>query len=193
MGSPDGDVVVPKVVRFMPWKQIPQQTGDKGVAPLIGIILMVAMTVVLASVFGVFTLDTERELVRDSPQAALTVEDMPAEYTTGDGTAEGFVRVEFDSGSPVELNHLRIEFREDATGSLVGVWEAGFTAASVGDWDGTLNGNSLAASQTFVAGDVIEFTVNDDAGIPEDDTVYRVTLIDTRTDTPIFETTVRVA
>ncbi len=161
-------------------------------SPVIGVILMLAITVILSSVLGAFVLETERVLVRDSPQAVLAVDDMAANYDTSDSDAEQFLRIEFEDGEQMDLNYVKITVRRDDTGKLVADWEDGFTANTIGDWTATLNGNTLSASQRFRAGDVIEFTVEDASGVPADDTMYRITVIHTKTETTIFETTTRV-
>lgn len=55
-----------------------QEKFDAGVSPVIGVILMVAITVILAAVIGTFVLDLGDDLDQDA-QAAVTFDEDPGE------------------------------------------------------------------------------------------------------------------
>ena len=49
------------------------ESNDRGVSPVIGVILMVAITVILAAVIGTFVLDLGQSAGNSAPSASLTV------------------------------------------------------------------------------------------------------------------------
>jgi len=80
---------------------------DRGVSPVIGVILMVAITVILAAVIGTFVLGLGDSL-EQAPQAQLDAEvdssdNIVINHNGGDTLAEGdiTIRVEDDTGTDV--------------------------------------------------------------------------------------------
>jgi len=61
------------------------QNDDRAVSPVIGVILMVAITVILAAVIGTFVLGLGDSLGDSAPQASYTIDDVDA---TNNGTIE---------------------------------------------------------------------------------------------------------
>ena len=57
--------------------------GERGVSPVIGVILMVAITVILAAVIGSFVLGIGGD-VEAAPQASLTIDDGNLVHNGGD-------------------------------------------------------------------------------------------------------------
>jgi flagellin-like protein len=54
-------------------------TEDRGVSPVIGVILMVAITVILAAVIGAFVLQLGDNVSNTAPQASIGVEEIDAD------------------------------------------------------------------------------------------------------------------
>ena len=52
--------------------KIPLGSNDRGVSPVIGVILMVAITVILAAVIGTFVLGLGQDVSQTAPQASIT-------------------------------------------------------------------------------------------------------------------------
>ena len=52
----------------------PKGSSDRGVSPVIGVILMVAITVILAAVIGTFVLGLGQDVSQTAPQASITFE-----------------------------------------------------------------------------------------------------------------------
>jgi len=93
---------------------------DEAVSPVIGVILMVAITVILAAVIGTFVLGLGDQVQSTNPQASFTFE-----FTdTAAGTAD-LMEVTHDGGDSISSDRLT------------------FTASGVTAKDG--NGNSYAA------------------------------------------------
>jgi len=80
---------------------------DRGVSPVIGVILMVAITVILAAVIGTFVLGLGDSL-EQTPQAQLDVE-----LTDEDGNGHDDVVVNHNGGDAIEWADVRIEFDGD--------------------------------------------------------------------------------
>lgn len=85
---------------------------DRAVSPVIGVVLMVAITVILASVIGTFVLDMGRNAGQTAPQASLSVTlDAPSnnltiEHAGGDALdgAETRVLIEHANGSSITFD-----------------------------------------------------------------------------------------
>lgn len=56
--------------------------SDRAVSPVIGVVLMVAITVILAAVIGTFVLGLSDSLTTTPPQASFTVEDVNGDTVT---------------------------------------------------------------------------------------------------------------
>ncbi|MDR5657729.1 type IV pilin N-terminal domain-containing protein [Halodesulfurarchaeum sp. HSR-GB] len=80
-------------------ESIKQQLDDRGVSPVIGVILMVAITVILAAVIGSFVLGIGGD-IEQAPQASLEVSDAPAEDPTSD-TATNVIVISHNGGDDI--------------------------------------------------------------------------------------------
>lgn len=79
----------------------PFDTDNRGVSPVIGVILMVAITVILAAVIGTFVLGLGDSLGDSQPTAQLTAS---VDYgNTGDA-----IFVEHDGGDSIEADSLNV-------------------------------------------------------------------------------------
>jgi flagellin-like protein len=127
-------------------------TDDDAVSPVIGVILMVAITVILAAVIATFVLGLGESVSNTAPQANFQTDyDASALDTTdsfGDDSPSsdgGILTVTHTSGDPLEANNLyltggvgdRVEWAADST-SLYG------------------------AGSTITAGDSVEYAVSSD-------------------------------
>jgi len=109
---------------------------DKAVSPVIGVILMVAITVILAAVIGTFVLGLGDSIGDSTPSASIS----------GEFDDEKTVTFTHQSGQNIDVGDLRIS----NSGSNEGT-ERGLNSATVsGDGD------------TFSAGDTIEYEVEGD-------------------------------
>jgi len=91
-------------------------TDDRAVSPVIGVILMVAITVILAAVIGTFVLGLGDSLGDSQPTAQISIED---------STTSGNATISHDGGDALTGSDLTVK---DTTGTT-------YTAAdlSVGD------------------------------------------------------------
>jgi len=79
------------------------QNDDRAVSPVIGVILMVAITVILAAVVGTFVLGLGDSLGDSTPQASFTIDNVDA-----DAGANGTIEVTKTGGQDIAFDDLRI-------------------------------------------------------------------------------------
>lgn len=159
-----------------------KKDGDeRAVSPVIGVILMVAITVILAAVIGTFVLDLGQSAGQSAPQASFSVStDAPS----------GNITIDHTGGDVLQTDQVNVIIRNDS---------------------GTVRWTEANTRQAFAAGDQAEFnvTVNSsegtgvegmnlvldadglkDQGALVKNTEYEVIIIDTESGNQIFSTTV---
>ena len=109
-------------------------SDDRAVSPVIGVILMVAITVILAAVIGTFVLGLGDSLGDSQPTAQLNV----------DTSASGNLTIEHNGGDSIDYADLEL----NADGNTVVLSEANDSSGStIGD--GTLSvGDTVTVSYT---------------------------------------------
>ncbi|MFC7128719.1 type IV pilin [Haloferax chudinovii] len=82
---------------------------DDAVSPVIGVILMVAITVILAAVIGTFVLGLG-EQTATAPQASFSFdyENNSADAASGDGVQGDVLRITHESGSQIAAERLSV-------------------------------------------------------------------------------------
>jgi len=121
---------------------------DDAVSPVIGVILMVAITVILAAVIGTFVLGLGDQVSNTSPQASFTFD-----YTNNSGDIDE-LEVTHDGGDKIASDNL-----DAATDGVIGdedVTVAGDNNESVsyeGDLFGTGNDVTAGTSDTLSGAD----------------------------------------
>ncbi|MFC6951620.1 type IV pilin N-terminal domain-containing protein [Halorubellus litoreus] len=114
-------------------------TDDDAVSPVIGVILMVAVTVVLSAAIGAFVLDIGNAVTEQQPNAVIEFE---FDIASGGGTDDAVI-LRHNGGDELATSTLRVTVDgaiawED--GSSVG----GFTTGAGTDWnDGVTSGDEL--------------------------------------------------
>ena len=96
----------------MQFKQLLED--DDAVSPVIGVILMVAITVILAAVIGTFVLGLGDQVQNTSPQASFTF-DYDGSASTGSGDCgggtfggDGVLNIVYETGDEIAGNNLYI-------------------------------------------------------------------------------------
>jgi flagellin-like protein len=121
-------------------------TEDRAVSPVIGVILMVAITVILAAVIGTFVLGLGQN-VQSTPQASFSF-DFTASNTTVDITHTGGDTLEKDE------NANTVEIISTAGGASRVSWLAGNSTIGAGDtyvgYDYAQNGSTVRVVWTSV-------------------------------------------
>jgi len=114
-------------------------TEEDAVSPVIGVILMVAVTVVLSAAIGAFVLDIGNAVTEQTPTAAIEFE------VDTDGGPDS-VTLRHNGGDELETNTLRVT----VDGTIA--WEAGSTesgfTSSTNEWDdGVTSGDELVIEE----------------------------------------------
>ncbi|EMA63596.1 type IV pilin [Halorubrum sp. E3] len=90
---------------------------DRAVSPVIGVILMVAITVILAAVIGTFVLGLGDQLGDTAPQASFTIDDETTNTT---------LYVTKTGGQSIEASDLTVSVDGNRSGSFsAGTWQSG--------------------------------------------------------------------
>ncbi|MFC4357758.1 type IV pilin N-terminal domain-containing protein [Halobium salinum] len=138
---------------------------DRAVSPVIGVILMVAITVILAAVIGTFVLGLGESVGQTTPQASISVSDASGDYD-GSTVTDAFV-ITHDGGDEIAGSEVKVIVRNAGDSSVVATWnDASWTS---GDLATSVNGGSaLSSSTNYVVGDSI---VLSDGGTTDGDTL----------------------
>jgi len=83
---------------------------DRAVSPVIGVILMVAITVILAAVIGTFVLGLGDQLQSTTPSASFGFDTTTVEVATDSGGTEDVtaVQITHESGETIEASNLQV-------------------------------------------------------------------------------------
>ena len=100
---------------------------DDAVSPVIGVILMVAITVILAAVIGTFVLGLGSEIQTTPPQADITFEE----------DSSGNVDITHSGGDPIDPTNMEV--------SGAGLSDE---CSSVSDWDSVNSDSEVNAGST---------------------------------------------
>lgn len=102
---------------------------DRAVSPVIGVILMVAITVVLAAVVGTFVFGVGERPNDPPPRIAFTVADAPEELVfegpsqNGNLSQQKVLTIAHDGGESIDTDRLRIVLRNETR--KIAVWDTG--------------------------------------------------------------------
>ncbi|PSQ00577.1 hypothetical protein BRC94_05550 [Halobacteriales archaeon QS_5_70_17] len=164
-------------------------TGDeRAVSPVIGVILMVAITVILAAVIGTFVLGLGDQVSSSAPRASIAAQDADDTLALHDGTADDGIDMTHDSGASLETSNVQIVVRNADTNSKVATFSEsdGWTATD-GDGDVThvaLDGDEIGTSTdgSLDVGDTVKIKQKSEGTSGSDstlspDTDYEVTVI----------------
>jgi len=153
--------------------------SDRAVSPVIGVILMVAITVILAAVIGTFVLDLSNSAGNNAPSASLSVEA---------DTASGNIDISHEGGDGLDAAQTRVIItNESSTTKSTYDPGSGSSVLSVGDTASfDMSGTSAPSSWSLSSGTNSFGTANPiESGLQ-----YSVQVIDTDSQRVIYETTV---
>lgn len=174
----------------------PGQSAEesRAVSPVIGVVLMVAITVVLAASIGMFVLDAGSILGHTAPQPSLTVEDAPVDYNSTEPESNELVEIHHRGGDGLRVKDIRVVIRNASSNEIVYESIQGKISEQTesGDWNVTINGVDIAKTGIFEPGDTltIGYTSNED-DMPGDQ-YYDILLIDSPSGEPILDSRVYV-
>lgn len=120
----------------------PPRTADRAISPVIGVILMISLAVLVASMIGGFTLSMGDNLQAQAPNAGFTFS-----YNANAGT----ISVTHDGGQPfTTANTKSLLVRQTGSATATEVWVDGSTGAFP-----VTAGDQLTPSFTLASGDEI--------------------------------------
>jgi flagellin-like protein len=189
---------------------------ERAVSPVIGVILMVAITVILAAVIGTFVLGLGNQVGNSAPSTSLTISDAGNNYNATNLSAsvppagdQNVFTISHDNGEKLDEENLRITVRYASNNSLVADFNPVSTNVTEGDdieMNWTVNGDYLRPEDDITVGDTITLLDNSTApsaaytptasnALPDfnDDTEYVVTVIHVPSDSQLATRTVELS
>lgn len=170
-----------------------------GVSPVIGVILMVAITVILAAVIGTFVLGLGQNVGNSGPTASISVSDNPTDYTdptTGTSAVAAF-DISHNQGDSIEVSKLQITVRSASDNSIVARWTSGSGwtngAGSSVDVSATVDGTAIGSASTFSTGSLITISDGNSTQVFSDNTDYIIQMVHTESDKQLLDQTVTLS
>ncbi|PSP88762.1 type IV pilin [Halobacteriales archaeon QS_4_66_20] len=124
---------------------------DDAVSPVIGVILMVAITVILAAVIATFVLGLGEQVSQTSPNTSFSFdyEEGSATDSWGDGGSsnDAILTITHSGGPNIDANQLGV---------------AGSSVNGSAQWDDTSQDPQYSASDEISAGDSVEYAIQND-------------------------------
>lgn len=168
---------------------------DPAVSPVVGVVLMVAITVMLAATIGSFVIGMGASIGRTPPHAELTAMDAPERFQVNSSGRRSFIQIHHNGGDSLVLDKVELVIRTVSTNDMVleKTDEMAGTDSNDSPWNITVNGEPIADVDRFDPGDVMEITHTNNtvSGGPNDDE-YAVIVIDQQSGQPILDTKIRV-
>ncbi|GGL33873.1 hypothetical protein GCM10009037_16850 [Halarchaeum grantii] len=138
-------------------------SDDRGVSPVIGVILMVAITVILAAVIGTFVLGLGNQVGNNAPQASFEWNQQSETIGSGASVSNTTVDVTHQSGASIDAANVEVTVNGDpaytvnSSDSLNAVFSGEITAGTSGDVDlygtGVSTGDTVTYNTTKTAYD----------------------------------------
>lgn len=171
---------------------------QRAVSPVVGVVLMVAITVVLAAVIGMFVMDLGQTIGRTGPTASITLLDAADDYRDDAQQYAAFI-IEHQGGDDLRLARIRLTIRTVEQNRLVLRWDgtAGVTTqtGSWEVWENGDNGTNITAttSDTMEPGDMLLLKLTGTNGNgPPDDRDYSITVTDTASHRNVAQATIKL-
>jgi flagellin-like protein len=143
------------------------QNNDRAVSPVIGVILMVAITVILAAVIGTFVLGLGDQLGDSAPQASFSSDNATVNGTTGGNIAFEITKSGGQDIDPTEIvlviDGQRSGTVESNVSSISDPWRTGTTARFT----------DMSGPQAYADGDNIDIRLVHD---PSGNSIYETTI-----------------
>jgi len=165
---------------------------SRGVSPVIGVILMVAITVILAAVIGGFVLGLGDSL-EQTPQAQLNVDDASGDATAVNDEQIAVFNINHDGGDSIPAGDYRVRVQAPGTSTFQTLLDQGSLSTF------THNGTTIEINDNSDPGEIsVSDTVSinaDNTGDTVDETVageWDVQIIHVPSDSIIVDTTVDV-
>ena len=130
-------------------------TDDEAVSPVIGVILMVAITVILAAVIGTFVLGLGDQVQSTAPQASFSFDYDSSTTPSGglyDGSGDGgTLTITHDGGD--SITNSNVEFKDGNDGPISGPFSSADVAAGSSATVDVNNDDTVRVTWTGESGD----------------------------------------
>ncbi|QDX41816.1 type IV pilin [Salarchaeum sp. JOR-1] len=161
---------------------------ERGVSPVIGVILMVAITVILAAVIGAFVLNLGQDIQDTAPQASIDAVD--AGEPLNENNPDTVLYLNHQQGDSIKQSNLRITVSNESGAQIADItWNS-----SADNWDADsnseLNISGELADGSFDAGDQLTVVEKNDENVTAG--TLTVQVIDVSSGSTIATPTVRV-
>ena len=153
---------------------------ERAVSPVIGVILMVAITVILAAVIAAFVLDMGDELGDSSPSAQMSL-DTESSYNDSDSSENTVATLDHDGGDAINTNEIVVQIDHGSDS---------YELDSDNGFEDTSYQIGLSADEEFTVGDTVQLTDGDSTGSDgfNNDEDYQIQIIHEPSDSIIFDT-----
>ena len=173
------------------YEKLKSLIGEKrGVSPVIGVILMVAITVILAAVIGTFVLGLGDNL-QQAPQAQINAEDASDGSPVTGGSSADVLDIKHRGGDSLNTQDIEIRVETPGGNSDALLDNADVTATvNVDGGNGTADIDSDPG--TISVGDTVTVTVTDGGSGTDFAGEWEVTIVHTPSESILFDQTVTV-
>lgn len=170
--------------------------SDRAVSPVIGVILMVAITVILAAVVATFVLDMSDDVGQKTPTVKGQVSDSSSTYTLD--TTGNVIDIAHEGGAELKTAKMKVVIRDTAGSPILTFGPGAWDGQTNGDdaWELQNNGAVVDGTGKLEVGDTLTVTKSADntasASELEPDTEYEVQVIHSGTDSIVIKSDVLV-
>jgi len=168
------------------------RNNDRGVSPVIGVILMVAITVILAAVIGTFVLGLGDSL-QQAPQAQLNVEDASGGSPVDNSESESVLDITHNGGDEIPADEYQVQLTDPNNGTQTTVWD-GSSTTNITDEDGDvqIGFGSDPGALNVGSSETVSIEYSATSGDYSFAGEYEVQIIHTPSDSILLDTTVDV-
>ena len=154
----------------MQLKQLLQD--EDAVSPVIGVILMVAITVILAAVIGTFVLGLGDQVQSSAPNSNFQFEYPSTDYETSSYDGTDAVYITHNGGQDVQADNVEIQIGEKTVAPVDDNTNADFIPNASSEWPSTIaTGDQITLAETntsasgnFAADDDVRVVWQSDSG-----------------------------
>ena len=166
---------------------------SRAVSPVVGVVLMVAITVVLAASIGMFVMDTGSIIGHTAPQPSLTITDASDDFDETSSENQALFEISHRGGDVLRVKDIILVVRDTSSSDLILKFEQGEISESgvSGNWNVTIDGTAADSTVIFEPGEDLLVTYNGTGSADiGDEADYDVLLIDDPSGEPLMDSRV---
>jgi flagellin-like protein len=183
---------------------------EQAVSPVIGVILMVAITVILAAVIGTFVLGLGNQVGNSAPTTSLTIQDAGEEYDWQFNYNQSVISISHDNGDKLDSENLRVIVRNESNGDTLLTFDPAseklddvWANASYGTFAKMNHSSEAMTTESDISvGDTLDIhegpmnassATNGIQGVFYPDTEYTVTIVHVPSDSQLAKRTIELS